>query len=60
MTFGQAIFSYLDKYFNLENGWLDIFLGQTQSIAYLTLFAALIMFYYFCQMFEYLKFGMFP
>ncbi|HFI0666853.1 TPA: YihY/virulence factor BrkB family protein [Streptococcus suis] len=47
VTFGQAIFSYLDKYFNLENGWLDIFLGQTQSIAYLALFAALIMFYYF-------------
>ena len=36
-----------DKYFNLENGWLDIFLGQTQPIAYLALFAALIMFYYF-------------
>lgn len=47
VTFGQAIFSYLDKYFNLENGWLDIFLGQTQPIAYLALFAALIMFYYF-------------
>ncbi|HFU4511496.1 TPA: YihY/virulence factor BrkB family protein [Streptococcus suis] len=47
VTFGQAIFSYIDKYFNLENGWLDIILGQTQPIAYLALFAALIMFYYF-------------
>ena len=34
----KAIFSYLNKYFNLENGWLDIFLGQTQTIAYLALF----------------------
>lgn len=47
MTFGQVIISYVNKFIDLSDSWAGPFLQQTQPIAYLALFMALVMLYFY-------------
>ncbi|MFM0790077.1 YihY/virulence factor BrkB family protein [Streptococcus suis] len=47
LTFGQAVFSYINKLVPIEDAWLKGLLSQTQLVGLMALFAALVMLYFF-------------
>ncbi|MBL1132495.1 YihY/virulence factor BrkB family protein [Streptococcus suis] len=46
LTFGQAVFSYINKLVPIEDAWLKGLLSQTQLVGLMALFAALVMLYF--------------
>ncbi len=43
LTFGQAVFSYINKLVPIEDAWLKGLLSQTQLVGLMALFTALVM-----------------